>query len=595
MCGVRHYSAWMGTRLAPVSALLLIACGPPPAPPVSGAGHGAQGTSNDAPLKSVSPYAAVAFLEAEIALEAGDAKAAIQSLTMALASEPDEPLIKVRLGQAYAANGQAARAKKLIGEVLAGDPGFDEGLVAMGDIAAAEGKPDEAVAYYGRAIEAEPESLMAYERLIGLHRHAGDPGAALEVTRALIAADPLNADALLTASELCLELDLMDEAFAYMSRHVETKPVEPGTSDRYGSLLALAHKLLALGRIPKARFLYATYLGMFPADVEATAGLVRTLVASGDSIAARDLVTSIESPAADAPPWRKLLKADLYLEAGAPELALEELEAGFELLLPTHPPAVKVTWLAALVDLLRFEEARDSLALFEAQESGARADAEADLAAALILARHHEEGWDIITSGSPGLEAHLASRALRQALVALLASRPEPAFAGKVRQALMASTPGRLVLAQADFWSSKSPDPLALMDALEEIRNEDPADDVLVDGWALEAVCVIEGLCKDKPTRVLSLTTKIADLEPDDPRLPGLRGMFYLMTGNRERALLSLEKANRDAALDPLVKVWLAHLVSEQDATRARALLESALLLDPPAYALGRVLEALTE
>ena len=99
-------------------------------------------------------------------------------------------------------------------------------------------------------------------------------------------------------------------------------------------------------------------------------------------------------------------------------------------------------------------------------------------------------------------------------------------------------------------------------------------------------------VCKAKPTHVLSLTAKIADLSPADPRLPGLRGMFYLAAGNRERALISLEKAGRTLPADPLVKAWLAQLVAEEDAARARALLTSALLLAPEPYVLSVILAA---
>ena len=103
---------------------------------------------------------------------------------------------------------------------------------------------------------------------------------------------------------------------------------------------------------------------------------------------------------------------------------------------------------------------------------------------------------------------------------------------------------------------------------------------------------MIEGLCKAKPTRVLSITTKIAEARPGDPRLPGLRGMFYLSSGNEERARVSLEEANSLAPLDPMEKVWLSGLVAVEDAARAAALLEAAVMLAPPTYVLHAALAA---
>jgi hypothetical protein len=111
---------------------------------------------------------------------------------------------------------------------------------------------------------------------------------------------------------------------------------------------------------------------------------------------------------------------------------------------------------------------------------------------------------------------------------------------------------------------------------------------VAVDAWVLEAIAGIEGVCKRKPTEVLSLVTRIEALEPADPRLPGLKGMFLLATGNEERALVALEEANRATPLDPLVKLWLAPLVEPLDPERAALLVETALLLSPPPYVLSR-------
>jgi hypothetical protein len=289
---------------------------------------------------------------------------------------------------------------------------------------------------------------------------------------------------------------------------------------------------------------------------------------------------------------RRLLKADLYLLTGAPSRTLEELQEAFADLSPDLPGSAKLVWITALARTLRFEEAAAALALFETSEDASRIQAVSAIAAAQIDVWRFEDAWKLLASSGADLARHLESRKLRLALRRVIMSRDEPAFTGKVRLALNASPAGRLVLAEADFWGSSDPDPAALMDALAEIRGEAPAEDVLVDTWALEAVCVIEGLCKAKPTHVLSLTAKMAEVRPTDPRLPGLRGMFYLSSGNVERARVSLEEANRVAPLDPMVKVWLAGLVVEEDPGRAASLLAAAVLLAPPTYVLHAALAA---
>jgi tetratricopeptide (TPR) repeat protein len=574
-----------------VVTLALAACGP--ARPLPATVAGAGGTQQQqAPAKSVSPYAAVAFLEAEMALAAGDADAAITALAMACASEPEDLLIRVRLAEAHMEKGDVKKAAAILEDVLETEPGFDAALVAMGDIQAGAGRFEDAVAYYARAIEAEPSSPEAYRRLVDLHAGAGDPAAALEVAGKLVEVDPLDEQMLLTASDLCLALGLTEEAYAYMSRYIDAMAVEPMAADRHGAMLELAGKMLAGGETHRSLFLYRTYLGLFPGSIEAAAGLAGALVASGDSLAARSLIDSIPVAPADATASRKLLRADLFLEAGAPARTLDELQASFSDLSPELPGTVKLVWITALARTLGFDEAVSALALFDPTEDASRIRAVSAIAVSLIAVWRFEEAWELLASSKADLSSHLESRELREALRSMIMNREDPAFTGKVRVALNASPAGRLVLAEADFWGSGMPDAGALMDALVEIRGEEPGEDVLVDTWALEAVCVIEGLCKAKPTHLLSLTTKIAEARPADPRLHGLRGMFYLSSGNSERALVSLEEASRVTPLDPMVKVWLSGLVAEQDPDRATALIRAAVMQSPPLYVLHAALAA---
>ena len=590
MTGGRHYSVTMGTRLAPLLVLVLAGCGPPRTEPADPAGG--SDAQTPAPRKSVSPYAAVAFLEAELALASGDAGAAITALALAYASEPEDLLIRVRLAEAHLAGGNAGKATSILEDVLEQEPAFDAALVAMGDVHAAAGRFEEAVAYYGRAIEAEPTSPEAYARLVDLYRAAGDPAAALEVAARLIEVDPLDEEMLLAASDMCLELGRTEEAYGYMSRYIEVMAVEPTAEDRHGAMLELAAELLESGATQRSVFLYRTYLEAFPGSVEATAGLVKALAAAGDSIAARSLIDSLPAAPPDAPASAKLLRADLYLLAGSPHRSLAALEESFTGLSPELPGTVRLVWIRALARTLRFDLAVAALALFEAAEEASRVQAVSAIATAMIDVWRFEEAWTLLASSGTDIARHLESRDLRNALVRLISRPDDPALVGKIRVALNASPAGRLVLAEADFWGSSAPDPGRLMEALAEIRGEDPDEDLLVDTWALEAVCVIEGLCKAKPTHLLSLTTRISELSPADPRLPGLRGMFSLSSGNRERALVGLEEANRVTPLDPMVKVWLAGLVEDEDPDRAAALLATAVLLSPPTYVLHAALAA---
>jgi len=524
-----------------------------------------------------------------MALEAGNLQAAAEQLTLALASEPEDPLLEVRLAETYIAMGNAARAREILEGVLARDPGWDAALVAMGDLALAQGHPDDADAWYDHAIDAEPTSTTAYDRLLALRRNAGDPAGALEIAEQILAVDPSREDVLLQASEICLDLMLIDEAFLYMARYIDQAPVVPGQEDRYGAVLGLAAKLVEGGDTERAMFLYRTYLGMFPEDVEAASGLARALVAVGDTIGARSIIAAIPDPEPEAPAGRKLIGPDLYLAAGAPDTCLLELTRLFGKLDPTLPIAVKETWVRALVGAFRLDEARKALETFGADEVTARTAAAADLAVALVQMWRFGEAWDVITTGPGLLAERLEVREVRKALVVLVLAAEDAALVESVHKALEYHPEGRLVLAEASFFGHVEPDGEALVDALAEIHAAGVSDGARVDAWALEAICTIEGVCKAKPTHLLALTTRMAELEPADPRLPGLKAMFALSAGNEDRALTGLEEALRSTPLDPLVKVWLAELLGEEDPSRAGSLLETAFLLRPTPYVLGRI------
>jgi tetratricopeptide (TPR) repeat protein len=572
--------------------VIVLGCGPP----AGGArvpGTGRTGTVAPEPGKQVSPFAAQSFLEAELALAAGDPATAVQALTLALTSEPEDLLIRVRLAQAYQALGKMERAGDILSGVLDEDPTHDAALVAMGDLALALGRPEDAVQYYRQAIEAEPSSMEGYVRLADLHEQAGDPRAALEIIELLLAVDSTDADALLRASDLCLEIGETEKAFDYMSRHITARPVVPMQADRYGSLLGLAADLLENGETERAIFLYSTFLGMFPGHGDATAGLARSLVAAGDTLRARALILTLPDPDPGGPASARLLKADLLLLAGDAAAALVCLEAGFGTLSVELPAFAKLLWIQSLARTFRFDEARSALDLFREDEDRARIAAQSDLAASMMQAWLFEDGWTLVTGSSDEIAEHLESRPLRQSLLVLLLECSDPTLIDEVQKALGLHTAGRLVLAEADFWSTQDPDPQALLDALERIHEEAPSDGVTVDAWVLEAVCTVEGLCKSKPTRILSLATRIAELEPTDPRLPGLKAMFLLATGNQERALVGLKNAVARRPTDPLTRVWLASLLDDlgQD-ERAVTLLDSAALMSPTTYVLHRILEA---
>ncbi len=543
----------------------------------------------------VSPFAAASLIEAEIALAEGDPEAAVEALEMALASEPDDPLIRVRLASALLALGKTADAVEQLKQVLASYPDHDMALVLMGDIALAAGNEDEAVALYLYAVQAEPTSLPAYERLVSLYRGVGDFASALEVAERIVELFPTDHDALLTASELALELNLEDEAYELMAGYIGLVPTEEFTGDRRGSVLALAGRLLEKGQYARAMFLFRTLLEISGKDRDASLGMARAFLATGDTMKARKALAGMGDPEPGSPSSTVMEMAELWLLAGDAAHALSLIEAVSGSPGMGIPPAGRVLRVECLAALLRFDAAAETLEGFAPDEHGFSLEAKGALASALFGAGLPSRGWDVLASSPADIPELLGIREVRRALVQLLMAGSPPAVSAQAALACSTTVPGRLVLVEASFMGDPDPGGQAIANSIAGIAGAGPAEDVLVDALAIEATCIIEGLCKANPNRILSITASMADIAPTDPRLAALRGMFYLATGNVDRALLSLVQASFDRPADPLVKLWLAMVLIETgDMAAARDTLTSALTLGPSSYVQSRLVEELS-
>ncbi len=181
---------------------------------------------------------------------AGRVEEALAELEKGRAAFPGMELFKMMLANEFAARGESARAVELCREVLKANPRFAAALVLLGDMARREGRTTEAVGFYQRALELEPQNARLQDVLAGMA--SASPAAERldgmeEKARAMVAGNQLDE-----------ARSLLEEVLRSEPRRVGAR-VQLGTiAARRGDLAAaLAHFQEAVrldGRHAMARF-----------------------------------------------------------------------------------------------------------------------------------------------------------------------------------------------------------------------------------------------------------------------------------------------------------------------------------------------------
>ncbi len=122
------------------------------------------------------------------------------------------------LGDALISIGRAAEASEALGRALQLRPDDTEALVDLGHVAYAAGHTEEAIASLRRAREHDPDNASVLRALVEIYRREGKAEDALAAARALAESRQDDALAALDVAELALELGLLDESVAVLSR-----------------------------------------------------------------------------------------------------------------------------------------------------------------------------------------------------------------------------------------------------------------------------------------------------------------------------------------------------------------------------------------
>ena len=153
----------------------------------------------------------------------------------ALARDPDQPRMVRLRAQALLKGGKTAEANKLLEDGLAKQPENREYVVGLADLYAEQKRTDDALRLLERARQAFGDDEALTMRVANVYEGGGRLAEAEKELRRLMAADPLNADAMNSLSYMLAEHGTrLPEAIELAQRAVKVEPGNPAYLDTLG-------------------------------------------------------------------------------------------------------------------------------------------------------------------------------------------------------------------------------------------------------------------------------------------------------------------------------------------------------------------------
>lgn len=153
----------------------------------------------------------------------------------ALARDPDQPRMVRLRAQALLKAGRTAEATTLLENSVAKQPENREFVVGLADLYADQKRTAEAVRLLERARQTFGDDHALAMRIANVYEAAGQLDAAEAELRKLVAADPLDADALNSLSYMFADRGVrLDEAIELARRAVQIEPENPAYLDTLG-------------------------------------------------------------------------------------------------------------------------------------------------------------------------------------------------------------------------------------------------------------------------------------------------------------------------------------------------------------------------
>jgi len=153
----------------------------------------------------------------------------------ALGRDPDQPRMLRLRAQALLKAGKTAEATRLLEDGMAKQPGSREMVVGLADLYADQKRTDDALRVLEQARRLFGDDQTLAMRFANVYEGGGRPGDAEQELRKLMAADPLNADALNSLGYMLAERnERLPEAVDLAQRALKIEPGNPAYLDTLG-------------------------------------------------------------------------------------------------------------------------------------------------------------------------------------------------------------------------------------------------------------------------------------------------------------------------------------------------------------------------
>ncbi|MCP4195832.1 MAG: tetratricopeptide repeat protein [Proteobacteria bacterium] len=233
-------------------------------------------------------------IRAELLAEQGNPAGAADYIEKALASDPEDHYLHIRLAGLLIQTGALKKARRQINRVLKKDPGNASAWLASAMYYRAVGDDRKAVAAARRAMKVNPAHFGAALWLAETYLEMGDIQLALKILRHLVTEAPENADAHLKLGETSLAMGNRHEAARHLARFLKLRPY------RADVVTTLAGIYLSSGDRATAATLFEMALRQNPADTAARKTLIALLIELGQKKTAIDHIRSLPPGAPDA-------------------------------------------------------------------------------------------------------------------------------------------------------------------------------------------------------------------------------------------------------------------------------------------------------
>ncbi|AGC46376.1 hypothetical protein MYSTI_05089 [Myxococcus stipitatus DSM 14675] len=340
------------------------------------------------------------FLRARLSHHAGNHRAAVDSLRLALATNDGHPLLLTRLAEEYARLGDLDKAERELRRAVERAPAYYPAHVLLGRVLLESGRFTRARLHLRRAMALKPREPEAYLVLAQLYLETGSVAEAVRVVDSLARALPGEASGY---RRLGLALAERGDILRAERLLKEAATRDPGDVEVLGTLAKLYEET---GRPARSEETLARALEREPDSEEVLLAAGRSALKAGSLVRARAYLDRLLSLSHE--PETAVRVAFIYLSGREPDAAVEVLAAARA----SNGQEPRLAYYSGLVreKMRRFADAAEDFAAVP-EGSDVFADARVRRARCLSLAGQHSPALSLLRAAFQAAPEDLEVRA----------------------------------------------------------------------------------------------------------------------------------------------------------------------------------------